>query len=55
MKILLAIDGSDLSKAAVDALTTIVANLENTSFKIVSTVEFPTMLPSDPFIGATPG
>ncbi len=53
MKILLATDGSDFSKAAVDALTTIVANPENTSFKIVSTVEFPTMLASDPFIGAS--
>lgn len=53
MKILLATDGSDFSKAAVDALTTIVANPENASFKIVSTVEFPTMLPSDPFVGAS--
>lgn len=53
MKILLATDGSDFSKAAIDALANIVANPENTIFKIVSTVEFPAMLPSDPFIGAS--
>ena len=53
MKILLATDGSDFSRAAIDALLDIVANPENTSFKIISTVEFPAMLPSDPFIGAS--
>ncbi len=53
MKILVATDGSDFSKAAIAELTNIVANPENTAFKIVSTVEFPTMLASDPFIGAS--
>lgn len=53
MKILLATDGSDFSKAAIDALANIVAVPENTTFKIISTVEFPAMLPSDPFIGAS--
>ena len=53
MKILVATDGSDFSKAAIDALAIIVANPENTTFKIISTVEFPTMLASDPFIGAS--
>ena len=53
MKILVATDGSDFSKAAIAELTNIVANPENTAFKIVSTVEYPTMLASDPFIGAS--
>ena len=53
MKILVATDGSDFSRAAIAALTNIVANPENTAFKIVSTVEYPTMLASDPFIGAS--
>ena len=54
MKILVATDGSDFSKAAVDALATVVADPENTTFKIISTIEFPNMLASDPFIGASP-
>ena len=53
MKILVATDGSDFSRAAIAELTNIVANLENTAFKIISTAEFPTMLASDPFIGAS--
>lgn len=53
MKILVATDGSDFSKAAIAELTNIVANPENTAFKIISTAEFPTMLASDPFIGAS--
>lgn len=53
MKILIATDGSDFSKTAIDACRNIVANPENTTFKIISTVEFPTMLASDPFIGAS--
>lgn len=54
MKILIATDGSDFSKSAIDACENIVGNPENTTFKIISTVEFPTMLASDPFIGASP-
>jgi nucleotide-binding universal stress UspA family protein len=53
MKILLATDGSEFSKAAIDTCRKIVANPENTAFKIISTFEFPTMLASDPFIGAS--
>lgn len=53
MKILLATDGSNFSKAAIDALANIVAKPENAIFKIVSTHEFPAMLASDPFIGAS--
>ena len=52
MKILVATDGSDFSKAAIDALAIIVANPENTAFKIISTVEFPTMLASDPSVAS---
>ena len=53
MKILLATDGSNFSRAAIDACRKIVADPENTSFKIVSAVEFPTMPASDPFIGVS--
>ena len=53
MKILIATDGSDYSKAAIDALATVVANPETTAFKIVSAVEFPMMLPTNGFIGAS--
>lgn len=53
MKILLATDGSNFSKAAIDACRKIIADPENTSFKIISSVEFPTMPASDPFIGAS--
>jgi nucleotide-binding universal stress UspA family protein len=53
MKILLVTDGSKFSKTAIDACRKIVVHPENTSFKIISAVEFPTMLPSDPFIGAS--
>ena len=53
MKILIATDGSDHSKAAIDALANVVANPETTAFKIVSSVEFPAMLPSDPFVGVS--
>jgi len=51
MKILIATDGSDYSNAAIDALANVVANPETTAFKIVSSVEFPATLPSDPFVG----
>lgn len=51
MKILLVTDGLNFSKAAIDVLENIVSNPENTSFKIISTVEFPAMPAADPFIG----
>ena len=53
MKILVATDGSDCSKAAIDALVNVVANPETTAFKIVSAVEFSTMLPSNGFIAVS--
>ena len=53
MKVLLATDGSNFSKTAIDALHTIIVEPEITSFKIISSVEFPTMPASDPFIGAS--
>ncbi len=51
MKILLVTDGSNFSETAIDACREVVAAPERASFKIISVVEFPTMLPSDPFIG----
>ena len=42
MKILIATDGSNFSKGAIDACRNIVADSQNTSFKIVSAVEYPT-------------
>lgn len=53
MKILLATDGSNFSKTAIGACRAIVAEPQNASFKIVAAVEFPAMLPSDPFVGAS--
>lgn len=53
MRILLVTDGSNFSETAIDACQKIVVHPETTSFKIISAVEFPTMLPSDPFIGAS--
>lgn len=53
MKILLATDGSNFSETAIDACREIVAAPARASFKIISIVESPTMLPSDPFIGAS--
>ena len=53
MKILVATDGSDFSKAAINGLANIVANPETTVFKIVSAVEFPMMMPTNGFIGAS--
>ncbi len=41
MKILLATDGSNFSKAVIDACRKIIADPENTNFKIVSAVEYP--------------
>lgn len=53
MKILIATDGTDYSKAAIEALANVVANPETTTFKIVSSVEFPAMMPTNGFIGAS--
>lgn len=49
MKILIATDGSDFSKAAIDACRNIVAEPENTSLKIISAVENPTPIAAQPF------
>ena len=49
MKILVATDGSDFSKAAIDILADIVAKPENTSLKIISAVERPTPVAIEPF------
>ena len=49
MKILLATDGSDFSKAAIDALANIVAKPDATSLKIISVVERPTPIAAEPF------
>ena len=53
MKILVATDGSNYSKAAIDALANIVAKPGMTAFKIVSSVEFPIVLPTNEFIVAS--
>jgi nucleotide-binding universal stress UspA family protein len=55
MKILIATDGSDYSKAAIYMLANVVANPETAAFKIVSAVEFSTMLPSNGFIPISAG
>ncbi len=55
MKILVATDGSDYSKAAINMLANFVADPETTAFKIVSAVEFSTMLPSNGFIAVSAG
>ena len=49
MKILVATDGSDFSKAAINMLANIVAKPENTSLKIISAVERPTPMAVEPF------
>ena len=48
MKILMATDGSDFSKAAIDALANIVAKPDATSIKIVSAVERPMPIAAEP-------
>lgn len=53
MKILIATDGSDYSKAAIDALANVVAKPKMTTFKVISSVEFPTVPPTDGFIVAS--
>lgn len=53
MKILISTDGSEFSKAAIDACRQIKFDPEKTSFKIVSAVEYPMMLAADPFIGSS--
>ncbi len=49
MKILVATDGSDFSKAAIDNLANIIAKPENTRLKIISAVERPTPIAAEPF------
>jgi nucleotide-binding universal stress UspA family protein len=49
MKILLAIDGSDHSKAAIAFCRNIITNPENTSIKILSAVERPAPIGPEPF------
>ena len=49
MKILVATDGSDFSKAAIDALANIVAKPDATSIKIISAFERPTPIATEPF------
>ena len=53
MKILIATDGSEFSKAAIDSCANIVSDAEKTGVKIVSAVEFPAMIAADPFVGAS--
>ncbi len=48
MKILMATDGSDFSRAAINALANIVAKPDATSIKIVSAVERPTPIAAEP-------
>lgn len=49
MKILLATDGSDFSKAAIEACRNIVADPGNANFKIISAVERPSPIAAEPF------
>ena len=49
MKILVATDGSDFSKAAIDILADVITKPENTSLKIVSVFERPTPIAAEPF------
>ena len=49
MKILIATDGSDFSKAAIDNLANIVAKPENTRLKIISAFERPAPIAAEPF------
>lgn len=55
MNILIAVDGSKFSEAAVVACRQIVADAKNARFKIVSANEFPVMIAADPFGAATAG
>ncbi len=48
MKILLSLDGSDFSKAAIDFCRNIVADPKNTSLKIISTVGRPMPIDVEP-------
>lgn len=49
MKILLATDGSDFSKAAIEVCRDVVADSKNAIFKIVSAVERPMPIAAEPF------
>lgn len=53
MKILISTDGSKFSQAAIDACRNIVFEAADSSFKIVSAIEFPAMIAADPFVGAS--
>ncbi|HEY8559197.1 MAG TPA: universal stress protein [Pyrinomonadaceae bacterium] len=52
MRILISTDGSEFSKAAIDACRKIVFDPEKTSFRIVSAVAAP-LMPADPFVGVS--
>jgi len=52
MKILVATDGSEYSKAAIDLLANIVAKPGDTSVKIISAVERPAPVFAEPIVGA---
>ncbi|HEX8289095.1 MAG TPA: universal stress protein [Pyrinomonadaceae bacterium] len=54
MKILIAADGSEFSKAAVEFCRNIIADPANTSFKVISAFELPLILPSDPTLEGSP-
>jgi nucleotide-binding universal stress UspA family protein len=49
MKILLATDGSEYSTAAIDFCRNLLVDAENTSFKIISAVEYPSPMGAEPF------
>lgn len=49
MKILIATDGSDFSKAAIEALANIVVKPDATNIKIISAFERPTPIAAEPF------
>ena len=49
MKIIIGTDGSDFSKAAIDALPNFIAKPQNTSVKIISALERQTPIATEPF------
>src|SRR6478672_4268358 len=49
MKILLATDGSEYSTAAIDFCRNLLMDAENTYFKIISAVEYPSPMGAEPF------
>src|SRR5690242_3430911 len=52
MRILISTDGSEFSKAAIDACRKIVFDPEKTIFRIISAVLYP-LMPADPSIGVS--